>query len=374
MPSAVTLAASLHYLVAVKAPVQVLYVEAFSELVNPSSGALDALCELLRQGSVWALNAGDVKFSVEQLDQLFAAIKDSSIAFMYLCDTNVPKHFRRQFKDLLQARRRETVVAPWLLGNDEAQNAVVCESNKMWYGPLSLGRNKRAADKAVSTPALKMMDEGFVTLEGVVNCTLDGADVFKLDEMPMSGNWHSIADTADPNRWDGQPTRSQLRQMMTPEQAPTEGLTDKLKAAVQTTRERLRGEGMLGAEEDQTHEIKEEALLRAKRGCKWQSYVHGDRALEHAMQGGGFALMHYSVMVALMGDTTLWIKPIGSERLIEKTIKQGNAFCWRGDIGHAGTAHPGCESGHYRLFMHVDAKGRPITEEDRKSLFPISVA
>ena len=293
---------------------------------------------------------------------------------MYLCDTGVHTHDRRRFKDLLQARRRSTAVAPWLLGDDEAQNAVIRECKKMWFGPLSLGRNKRAADKAVSTPALKMMDEGFVTLEGVVNCTLDGADVFKLDEMPMSGNWHSIADTADPNRWDGQPTRSQLRQMMTPEQAPTEGLTDKLKAAVQTTRERLRGEGMLGAEEDQTHEIKEEALLRAKRGCKWQSYVHGDRALEHAMQGGGFALMHYSVMVALMGDTTLWIKPIGSERLIEKTIKQGNAFCWRGDIGHAGTAHPGCESGHYRLFMHVDAKGRPITEEDRKSLFPISVA
>ena len=88
------------------------------------------------------------------------------------------------------------------------------------------------------------------------------------------------------------------------------------------------------------------------------------------MQDGGFDMMHYSVMVALMGDTTLWVKPIGSKQLVEKLIPQGSALCWRGDIGHAGTAHPGCDGGHYRLFMHVDAKGRSI--EDSLSLFPIA--
>jgi hypothetical protein len=90
------------------------------------------------------------------------------------------------------------------------------------------------------------------------------------------------------------------------------------------------------------------------------------------MQDGGFAKMHYSVMVALMEDTSLWVKPIGLTTLVKKTIRRGNALAWRGDVGHSGTAHPGGTGGHYRLFMHMDAMGRRITKKDRESLFPIS--
>ena len=213
-------------------------------------------------------------------------------------------------------------------------------------------------------------EKGYVTLEGAVSCTLDATDVSALDNMPERSNWHSIADTANPDHWAGKPSRSQLRQLLELQKAPTEELACRLRAAAQQTRERLAREGML-----QTHSIEEEVLLlRAKHGCPWQSFVHGDRASEHAMQDGGFQRCHYSVMVALMQDTTLWIKPIGSQHLIEHTIRQGDAFCWRGDVAHAGTAHPGCESGHYRLFMHVDSIKRPINQKDRQSLFPIFVA
>ena len=212
-------------------------------------------------------------------------------------------------------------------------------------------------------------DTGFVTLEGAVSCTLTEADVSALDTMPESGNWRSIADTAHPESWDAKPTRSELRQMLSLQNAPEE-LACRLGAAAQQTRVRLEREGML-----QTHSIEGEVLLlRAKRGCPWQSFVHGDRAFEHAMQSGGFERCHYSVMVALMENTTLWIKPVGSQHLIEHTIKQGDAFCWRGDVAHAGTAHPGCESGHYRLFMHVNSIQRRISLTDRQSLFPIFVA
>jgi hypothetical protein len=189
--------------------------------------------------------------------------------------------------------------------------------------------------------------------------------------MPLK-DWRSIADTADPKRPDAKPTRSEQRQMTTPDRAPTEALKQKLEGAVRATKERLRKDGMLGPDGVPTHAIEDDVLLlRAKPGCEWQSYVHGDRALEHAMQDGGFANMHYSVMVALMEDTTLWVKPVGSSKLIEQRIRRGNALAWRGDVGHGGAAHPGGKGGHYRLFMHVDARGRPITKKDRESLFPI---
>ena len=47
-----------------------------------------------------------------------------------------------------------------------------------------------------------------------------------------------------------------------------------------------------------THEIRdgEARLLRSKVGAKWQSFVHGDRSPEYAMQEGGFRID------ALLGD------------------------------------------------------------------------
>ena len=51
---------------------------------------------------------------------------------------------------------------------------------------------------------------------------------------------------------------------------------------------------MLGPDDARTHVIEDDVLLlRAKPGCEWQSYEHGNRALVHAMQDGGFANMHY---------------------------------------------------------------------------------
>lgn len=210
------------------------------------------------------------------------------------------------------------------------------------------------------------MEQGYVILQGVVSASLTPDDISQLDEMPVR-HLENIADTATPG---GKPASSQLRQMMSPYKVPTE-LRAKLVAALNAIQDRLDSDGMLGPEAAPTHKVEGALLLRAKRGCKWQSYVHCDRGPEHSMQDDGFELMHYSAMAALMGDTTLWIKPIGSERLVEVTIPEGCVLCWRGDIGHAGSAHPeGCQGGHYRLFLHVDAKGRPITKKERESLYP----
>ena len=57
--------------------------------------------------------------------ELYTAVQESNVAFLYLCDTRVHKDDRRRFKDLIQTRRRETVNAPWLLGRDEVQNSVI---------------------------------------------------------------------------------------------------------------------------------------------------------------------------------------------------------------------------------------------------------
>lgn len=83
----------------------------------------------------------------------------------------------------------------------------------------------------------------------------------------------------------------------------------------------------------------------------------------------GFDKMHYSVMVALMNETYLYIQPLGSNFLVKVHVPKGYAICWRGDIGHAGAEHPVFPGGHYRLFMHVDAKNRSIPHGD--SLYEI---
>ena len=75
-----------------------------------------------------------------------------------------------------------------------------------------------------------------------------------------------------------------------------------------------------------------------------------------------------------MEDTGFWVKPIGSEELVHRVIPRGCVGVWRGDVGHGGDAHPGKNAfGHYRLFLHVDAReGDEIeTVNGEEALFPI---
>ena len=251
------------------------------------------------------------------------------------------------------------------------ENSCLQKQAKCGSRPRSRNRQRALSQSRPCQPSRlpeQMMQQGYIILDALEGLPpLDAAAIQRLDEMPMHGKWRTIADIAgDP------PKRSGLRQMMAPADAPTRTVQTRLKAALQATTQRLQVDGMLGpVGEENTHYIEEELLLRAKPGCDWQTYVHCDRAEEHSMQDGGFKIMHYSVMVALMCQTTLWIKPMGSKRLVEVTIPIGGALCWRGDIGHCGSAHPqDLPGGHYRLFMHVDAIGRPLTDDDRSSLFP----
>uniref|UniRef100_A0A7S2D0G7 Uncharacterized protein n=2 Tax=Haptolina brevifila TaxID=156173 RepID=A0A7S2D0G7_9EUKA len=340
-----------------------------------SDAVVTSLCALIEGGALWGLNAGEWSFTPEQWEAIYAAAESgtSKLCFVFFERVHIrAERLQALHREVLLPRMRATAVASWLYGEDERWNAVIAAEDKMLTpNPSALFRNKRFKVEVETSPSRQMMDTGFVTLKGVVSESLDEVDIANLDEMPMS-KWRSIADTA--NADGGNPTRSELRQMMSLDKAPTKGLAKKLGAVVKSVLERLRSEGMLGPDDEPTHAVEdgEVQLLRAKRGCKWQSYVHGDRALEHVMQAGGFDRMHYSVMVSLMSDTALWVKPVGSQRLIEEPILTYDALCWRGDIGHGGTAHPGCDGGHYRLFMHVDAKRRTITPEDRRSLFPIA--
>jgi SAM-dependent methyltransferase len=137
----VSLTTSLQYLVQMHTPIQVLYVQNNMELVE-SSPAFDALCELLQQGSIWAVNIGDVPFTPEQYKQLRAALRTSRVAFIYVCDTHVSKEDREVLKDITRGTRRSRNEAPWVLGDNEAQNNVIRQCTKMFKNPMTLGINK----------------------------------------------------------------------------------------------------------------------------------------------------------------------------------------------------------------------------------------
>ena len=141
--SGVSLLSALKFLVSERMPVQVLYVQGYLELVNPRSGALEELCSFLKLGLTWAVNAGELDFKPPQLQQLFTAVKLSNVSFMYLCDTKVRLEDRDRFKDLLYWKRQEATVEPYLLGESEAQNAVIRACTKMWFVPMALRRNQR---------------------------------------------------------------------------------------------------------------------------------------------------------------------------------------------------------------------------------------
>ena len=215
-----------------------------------------------------------------------------------------------------------------------------------------------------------MMEDGFVMLDNVVPASVSGADLTGLDGMPEE-EWSSIADTVDGT---GRVTYSGLRQHLAIGRVPKGGLAKKLKNVKEVVLARLLKEGMLSNGKKATHQVDdgEVRLLRTKPGCERQSFVHGDRAREHAMQGGGFDKMHYSVMVPLVSGGALWVKPYGKEKLIKKEVPRGSALCWRGDIGHGGDAYPGGgRKGQYRFFLQVNAGGRPIPKGDKAVLFSI---
>ena len=80
----------------------------------------------------------------------------------------------------------------------------------------------------------KMMDDGFVEIEGVVSdaCFLDKDDVVLLDATPLK-DWRSIADIIDSPGT--APKRSEGRQFMVPGLAPSDALKQKLEGATFTT-------------------------------------------------------------------------------------------------------------------------------------------
>ena len=120
--------------------VQVLYVN--TEEITKES-CFDALCELLKVGTVWALNVGEASFSINQCRALHDTILKSNVAFMFLDAILVGKDTVRKFKDVIRDRRRNTVTAPWIISDDDKQNNIILRCRNMWFSPCALGRNKK---------------------------------------------------------------------------------------------------------------------------------------------------------------------------------------------------------------------------------------
>jgi len=352
MPTGVTLMAYLQYLVSIQAPVQVLYVQNMSELVEPSSGALDALCTLLRQGKVWAVNAGDVEFKPPQLTLLYDAVQDSSVAFMYLCDTKVAKCDRCRFKALIQARRRETTVAQWLLGPDETQNAIIRNCEKMWFGPMSLGRNKRfddastsgsgggsAAGDAFETSGIELIQNA-IPVEASTVDSIHEREYF--DEDGINGDRKRLQTKSSNRDW-----CRRLKNQMT-------GV--------------LREHGHLRTSEQYEGE-KELHKMRALLSLETAGYdeaatepQEGDQA-PHTdeptvrLQNMKDVDKPLSVVYAIQDGTRLRIKPLDGEWMIIR-LKPGDMLVFRGDVCHNGL---GYASENYRVHAYIYPPGYTST-------------
>ena len=102
-----------------------------------------ALVSLVNSKPVWAINVGEAEFSTSQCDEITSMLRNSNVAFMFADAILVGNDYVRVWKDIIRERRRNTLEARWLLGNDKTQNHIIQRCRNMWWPPMALGRNKR---------------------------------------------------------------------------------------------------------------------------------------------------------------------------------------------------------------------------------------
>lgn len=110
--------------------------------------AFPLLCLFLSISGVWACNLGEIAFSAAQCEQLGRALAAGGVGFLFVDEVHVGKEEKRKLKAVIKLNRERRLrdgTEPWLLSENEAQNAVIrsLPCQKMWFGPLQLARNKR---------------------------------------------------------------------------------------------------------------------------------------------------------------------------------------------------------------------------------------
>ena len=137
-------------LVLQRSEVQVLNVKALDyegRLLDNTS--FEALLTLLKMGHVWALNLGETELSSEQVPRLLETVNASAVAFLFLESKYLSSDWIRRFENVLKAKW-QTKKAPWLIDYsvDESDQILAVrkaqETANLWFGPMSLGRNKGA--------------------------------------------------------------------------------------------------------------------------------------------------------------------------------------------------------------------------------------
>ena len=116
-----------------------------------------SLCTLLAGGSLWGLNVGEWQFSPAQMEALCkaAAGPTSRLCFAFvdsvLCGSEKTLDLR---VNVLRPRRRATVDATWLLGEDLEWNKILTNPGNFnfWLNPGSLRRNKERLQQMRKRP------------------------------------------------------------------------------------------------------------------------------------------------------------------------------------------------------------------------------
>lgn len=127
---------------------------------------LRALEVYLLKGHTWAINLGETSFTNAQMRRLLDVARESNLAFCFLDSVLVGDAWKRDFKDALRAKRKSTLVAPWLWNwkdpNCEQNRAITTVQKECYlgYGPKGLRRNSRAPADTDSVCAEARVSDG----------------------------------------------------------------------------------------------------------------------------------------------------------------------------------------------------------------------
>ena len=230
----------------------------------------------------------------------------------------------------------------------------------------------------------EMMRHGHTILPNILH------DVAFTDEdkeyLATTTAWESILNeyTVE-SRYTDQPTpvRSSLRALLHGNKLPTRQLWSKLHNVHKQVEEWLSANGMLGPADAPTHKVEPfpewkspnvdgegMVILRSSPGLIRQ-LLHmdsGDQEVWH-QDGDSFVGLHYSLLLAVMDDTTLWVKPLQRDTVTQQAVSTCSGAAFGGDIPHCGDAHPGGNSSHFRLFLKVWSTSRVVDPNDKRKLF-----
>lgn len=122
--------------------VQVAYMQGSTAITDDD--CFEDFVNWIKEGVVWGLNIGEIRFSEEQLQRMTEVLKNSNITHMfYECTFMTPK-MKRQWRDIIRGNRRKH--RRWSL--EGGQPAVVLACKNMWFNPVNHTTNKKFQRKS----------------------------------------------------------------------------------------------------------------------------------------------------------------------------------------------------------------------------------